>query len=220
MQKDKLRKNSMEVPTTSGRESQTCVQRTRKWMLPVLLIIFGLAIGLAQADDDAGRPVKNLDEANGEIHWPEEMTPKKADSFVHNQIFIKAPASVIWSNLVKAKDWPKWYANSSDVQITDGSELGPKTQFKWTTFNFPIASRIDEWVPNERISWYGDGPGIRAYHTWLIVPQADGCEVITEESQVGPSAIKFNLAQPRAMYDAHDWWLSALKVRSENAVKN
>jgi Polyketide cyclase / dehydrase and lipid transport len=220
MQKDKLRKNNMEVPATSGTASQTCVQRTRKWMLPVLLIIFGLAIGLAQADDDARRPVKNLDEANEQIHWPKEMTPKKADSFVHNQIFIKAPASVIWSNLVKAKDWPKWYANSSDVQITDGSELGPKTEFKWTTLNFPIASRIDEWVPNERLSWYGDGPGIRAYHTWLIVPKADGCEVITEESQVGPSAIKFNLAQPRAMYDAHDWWLSALKVRSENAAKN
>jgi hypothetical protein len=127
MQKDKLRKNNMEVPATSGTASQTCVQGTRKWMLPVLLIIFGLGIGLAQADDDAGRPVKNLDEANGQIHWPEEMTPKKADSFVHNQIFIKAPASVIWSNLVKAKDWPKWHANSSDVQITDGSELGPKT---------------------------------------------------------------------------------------------
>jgi hypothetical protein len=97
-------------------------------MLPGPLIIFGLAIGLAQADD-ARRPVKNLDEANGQIHWPEEMTPKKADSFVHNQIFIKAPASVIWSNLVKAKDLPKWYANSSDVQITDGSDLGPKTEF-------------------------------------------------------------------------------------------
>jgi hypothetical protein len=220
MQKDKLRKNNMQIPATSGSASQTSVQRTRKWMLPVLLIIFGLAIGLAQADDDARRPVKNLDEANEQIHWPKEMTPKKADSFVHNQIFIKAPASVIWSNLVKAKDWPKWYANSSDVQITDRSELGPKTEFKWTTLNFLIASRIDEWVPNERLSWYGDGPGIRAYHTWLIVPKADGCEVITEESQVGPSAIKFNLAEPRAMYDAHDWWLSALKVRSENAAKN
>ena len=53
MQKDKLRKNNMEVPATSGTVSQTCVQRTRKWMLPVLLIILGLAIGLAQADDDA-----------------------------------------------------------------------------------------------------------------------------------------------------------------------
>jgi hypothetical protein len=83
----------------------------------------------------------------------------------------------------------------------------------------PIASRIDELVPNERISWYGDGPGIRADHTWLIVSKGDGCEVTTEETQVGPSAIKFNLAQPRAMYDAHDWWLSALKVRSENVVK-
>ena len=64
------------------------------------------------------RPVKNLDEANGQIHWPEEMTPKKADSFVHNEIFIKAPANVIWSNLVKAKYWPKWYSGVGEQQKT------------------------------------------------------------------------------------------------------
>jgi hypothetical protein len=79
-------------------------------MVLVLCGVLGLGLGLAKADNDAARPVKNLDEANGQIHWPEEMTPKKADSFVHNEIFIKAPANVIWSNLVKAKDWPKWYS--------------------------------------------------------------------------------------------------------------
>jgi hypothetical protein len=50
------------------------------------------------------------------------MTPKKADSFVHNEIFIKAPANVIWSNLVKAKDWPKmvfgcWGATEHNAEL-------------------------------------------------------------------------------------------------------
>jgi hypothetical protein len=58
------------------------------------------------------------------------------------------------------------------------------------------------------------------FSTWLIVSKGNGCEVTTEETQIGPSAIRFNLAQPTAMYDAHDWWLSALKVRSENVVKD
>jgi hypothetical protein len=213
MKNHKLGKTNRENSTTGRTQA-------RRTFVLMLLGMLCLGVGITQADDDAARPVKNLEEADAQIHWPDEMTPKKADSFVHNQMFIKAPASVIWSNLVKAKDWPKWYSNSSGVKITDGSELGPKTQFTWTTFNFPIASRIDEFVPNERISWYGDGPGIRAYHTWLIVSKGDGCEVITEESQVGPSAIKFNLSQPRAMYDAHDWWVSALKVRSESAVNH
>jgi Polyketide cyclase / dehydrase and lipid transport len=222
MENHKLGTSNREISTTNRSANQTRVERTvARWSsILILLGMLCLGVGFAQAEDDAALPVKNLEQADGQIHWPDEMTPKKADAFVHNQIFIKAPASVIWSNLVKAKDWPKWYSNSSDVKITEGSELGPKTQFTWSTLNFPIASRIDEFVPNERISWYGDGPGIRAYHTWLIVSKGDGCEVTTEETQVGPSAIKFNLAQPRAMYDAHDWWLSALKVRSENAVKD
>jgi len=43
-------------------------------------------------------------------------------------------------------------------------------------------------------------------------------QVVTEETQNDPSAVAFNLDQPRAMYDAHDWWLAALKVRSERAA--
>jgi hypothetical protein len=36
----------------------------------------------------------------------------------------------------------------------------------------------------------------------------------------GPSAVKFNVAQPTALSDGHHWWLSALKVRSESSVAN
>ena len=65
----------------------------------------------------------------------------------------------------------------------------------------------------------GNGTGIHAYHTWLILEKGDGCLVVTEETQNGPSAIAFNLDQPTAMYDAHHWWLAALKVRSERAAE-
>ena len=68
------------------------------------------------------------------------------------------------------------------------------------------------------LGWFGNGTGIHAYHTWLILEKGDGCLVVTEETQNGPSAIAFNLDQPTAMYDAHHWWLAALKVRSERAA--
>jgi hypothetical protein len=42
--------------------------------------------------------------------------------------------------------------------------------------------------------------------------------VITEESQKGADAIAFRQAQPNAMYDGHDWWLSALKARAERTA--
>jgi hypothetical protein len=69
------------------------------------------------------------------------------------------------------------------------------------------------------LGWFGNGTGIHAYHTWLILEKGDGCLVVTEETQNGPSAIAFNLDQPTAMYDAHHWWLAALKVRSERVAE-
>ena len=172
------------------------------------------------AGETTERPVKQLSEANDLIHWPEGFAPKEADSFVHNRIFIKAPAQVIWSNLINAKDWPSWYSNSADIQVKDADDghLGPKSQFTWKTLGFPVRSQVYEYIPNSHLAWFGDGTGIRAYHAWLIIEKPDGCEVVTEETQNGPSAIAFNLNQPTAMYDAHDWWLNSLKVRAERAV--
>ncbi len=206
--------STLKKPTTMN------LIRTRSLLVAVCLGLFDLMATTAQAGETTEPPIKQLNEASDLIHWPEGFSPKQTDAFVHNQIFINAPAKVIWSNLVNAKDWPSWYSNSADVQITNADEdrLGPKSQFKWKTFGFPIKSRVNEFVPDLRLGWFGDGTGIHAYHTWLIIEKSTGCEVVTEETQNGPAAVAFNRNQPRAMYDAHDWWLAALKVRSERAA--
>lgn len=206
--------SKLKKPTTMN---PTC---TRNLLVAACLSLLDLMAANAQAGDTTEQPIKQLNEASDLIHWPEGFSPKQTDAFVHNQIFINAPAKVIWSNLVNAKDWPSWYSNSADVQMTNADEdrLGPKSQFKWKTFGFPVSSRVDEFVPYTRLGWFGDGTGIHAYHTWLIIEKSNGCEVVTEETQNGPAAVAFNRDQPRAMYDAHDWWLAALKVRSERAA--
>jgi len=194
--------------------------RTRSLLVAVCLGLFDLMVMTGQAGDTTEQPTKQLNEASDLIHWPVGFSPKQTNAFVHNQIFIHAPAKVIWSNLVHANDWPSWYSNSADVQIMnpDDDRLGPQSQFKWKTFGFPVSSRVNEFVPDIRLGWFGDGTGIHAYHAWLIIEKSNGCEVVTEETQNGPAAVAFNLNQPRAMYDAHDWWLAALKVRSERAA--
>jgi hypothetical protein len=193
---------------------------TRKLVVAACLGLLDLMATNVQAGDTTEPPIKQRIEASDLIHWPEGFSPKQSDAFVHNQTFISAPAKVIWSNLVNAKDWPSWYSNSADVQITNADEdrLGPKSQFNWKTFGFPVRSRVNEFVPDIRLGWFGDGTDFHAYHTWLIIEKSNGCEVVTEETQNGPAAVAFNLNQPRAMYDAHDWWLAALKVRSERAA--
>ena len=133
--------------------------RIRRLVVAVCLGLFDLMATNAQAGDTTEKPIKQLNEASDLIHWPEGFSPKQTDAFVHNQIFINAPAKVIWSNLVNAKDWPSWYSNSADVQITntDENRLGPKSQFKWKTFGFPVSSRVSEFVPDTVLAGFEMG---------------------------------------------------------------
>jgi len=197
------------------------IRRDREFL--AVALVFGMtlaAIENIKATDAPARPVKNLSQADDQLNWPQDLTPSNGDSFVHNEIWINAPATVIWTNLIDAKNWPKWYSNAADVHINGSEILTPGATFTWKTFGFPVTSKIHEFVPGERIGWYGQGTGILAYHTWLIIEKNGGCQVVTEEAQVGPSAVKFNVEQPTAMSDGHHWWLSALKVRSESNGAN
>src|ERR1700733_3797063 len=89
----------------------------------VLIALAAAALQTSVTAETNDKPIKNMSEANPNIHWPEDVSPAKADAFVHNEIYIKAPAKVIWENLVQAGEWPSWYSNSADVKI-EGSETG------------------------------------------------------------------------------------------------
>src|SRR5580698_6643412 len=81
--------------------------------------------------------------------------------------------------------------------------------------DFPIESTVDTFTPNREIGWSVHKIGFEVHHAWVLVPEKGGVRVITEETQKGADAIAFRQAQPKAMYDGHDWWLSALKARAE-----
>ena len=189
------------------------------WLL-VLVAALGWFAPRLPAQDDPARPSKDLSQASPLIHWPEGFTPPEADVFVHNEVEIHAPAAIIWANLVDALQWPTWYANSAEVKLLapQPGKLEADSRFTWKTFNLPVESQVHDFVPDKLLGWYGQGKTARGYHVWLIIPRADGCLVVTEETQKGPGAIKRSVEQPRAQYDAHDWWLSALKARSERAA--
>jgi hypothetical protein len=74
---------------------------------------------------------------------------------------------------------------------------------------------VDVFEPDREIGSSGDNLSFKVHHAWALVPERGGTRVITEETQKGADAIKFRLEQPNAMYDGHDWWMSALKARSE-----
>src|ERR1700685_3666847 len=146
------------------------------------IVTLGVAASVLQplagvAADTGAMPVKDLSQASSQIHGPQGFEPKTVDAFVHNEIFIKAPANVIWQNLVKATEWPKGYSNSSDMQIAGGakSELEAHVEFTWKTFGFPIKSTVHEFIPNQRLGWVCSGTGVQAHHNRVLVAQKHGC---------------------------------------------
>lgn len=174
------------------------------------------AASAVAAQESSNLSAEYLREASPLIHWPRGLEPQNADVFVHNEAWIKASPEVVWANLIDATAWPSWYSNSADVHLADGrKKLARGLSFHWKTFGFPITSTVDVFEPSHEIGWSVDTSRFQVHHAWFLIPQHGGTRVITEESQRGADAIKFRREQPRAMYDGHDWWLSALKARSE-----
>jgi len=86
-------------------------------------------------------------------------------------IEIEAPPSAVWSRLVRAANWPGWYATASGVKIEgDGPDLGEGVRFRWRTFDVGLDTHVREWIPDVRIAWLATAIGSRASHAWLLVP--------------------------------------------------
>jgi uncharacterized protein YndB with AHSA1/START domain len=153
---------------------------------------------------------------NTGIIWPKRFAPDQAPVHVSNQRFIPVPPAVVWAWLVRAPLWPIWYANSHHVRFADGApfaDLAAGSRFRWETFGVAIQSEVLEFVATERIAWSAKGFGVDAYHAWLLLPEGDGCRVLTEESQYGWGARLMNFLFPNRMSDGHDLWLKSMEIQ-------
>jgi Polyketide cyclase / dehydrase and lipid transport len=151
------------------------------------------------------------------IRWPDEFSPPRAPIHVRNELAISAPAPIVWAWLIRARDWPSWYANAQDVVIeNEASDLTPGATFRWETFGVKLVSHVEEFVPAERLAWNARGLGVWAYHAWLIRPAAAGCTVSTEQTQYGFLARLGALFMPSRMHRFHQLWLEGLGEKAQN----
>jgi hypothetical protein len=66
----------------------------------------------------------------------------------------------------------------------------------------------------------GDETGSSAYHGWVITPTADGCHVLTEETQQGPFFLEeLGRKRPGALYRYHQDWVERLARTAEAEAK-
>jgi uncharacterized protein YndB with AHSA1/START domain len=188
------------------------------------MVLIG-AIASGRAQTAGSKPISETLSVNGvgaqrskEIHWPDGFHPEQADLFAHNEIVVRSSCEKVFANIVDAQAWPSWYPNSRNAMLRNSPDgkLREGTQFSWDTFGVSITSRIHEFVPDSRIGWFGDGIGMNAYHTFLLLKTDKGCHIVTEEVVKGPGVVEFREKQPNAMQEGHDLWLSTLKQRSEN----
>ena len=153
-----------------------------------------------------------------DIHWPSGFEPEKADLFAHNDLIINASCERAWSHIIDAKRWPTWYPNSMAVEIAgDDPALRDGTVFRWTTFGLSIESIVHEFVPNERLGWFGYAPGAKPsfYHSWYLQPKGNMCHVVMDEAGVGKDAAALRNSDETLMHRGHDLWLATLKWVAE-----
>ncbi|MCD0484086.1 SRPBCC domain-containing protein [Streptacidiphilus sp. ASG 303] len=144
--------------------------------------------------------------------WPPGLDPGSAAVFAHNELTTHLPAERLWPVLLRAGDWPRWYANARRVSLPDGcAGLAEGTAFRWTTFGLRVSSTVREFVPARLLAWDGSALGSTGYHRWELHPApGGGCRVVTQETQRGPAA---RLAAPlmrRGLLVQHQHWLEGL----------
>jgi uncharacterized protein YndB with AHSA1/START domain len=161
---------------------------------------------------------EDLAHRSPDIHWPAGFAPAKGDLFAHNELIIGASCARVWSHLVDAGRWPSWYPNSKAVQIQGAEQLlASGTVFRWTTFGLSIESKVHEYVPNQRLGWFGYAPGTTPsfYHTWYLEPSGATCHVVMEEVGIGKDAAGLRQSDETLMHRGHDLWLATLKWVAE-----
>jgi hypothetical protein len=183
--------------------------------IAVAMLVSGAA---ATAAEPVPSPIReDLAVRSSAIHWPKGYVPEIAELFAHNEIMVNASCKRVWQHLVEAQVWPNWYSNSKDVRIVDSvdGKLKKASKFNWNTFGLEIESVIHEFVPDSRLGWFGKGPDMQAYHTWLLTSVGQQCKVITEEVTKGPAAAVWRKNDPGALHNGHDAWLERLKEVAE-----
>jgi len=151
-----------------------------------------------------------------EIIWPEKYSNGNTTVHVSSELEIPAPAEVIWAWLVRASLWPEWYSPIKAVTIEGGGkDLAPGSKFSYRIFGITPSSKVEEFVPFERLGWSTQYEGVDAYHAWLIEKKPAGCHVFVGENQKGWLANLNNRLRPSNGKYYHFIWLQALMEKAK-----
>lgn len=126
---------------------------------------------------------------------------------------VEAPIERVWAALSDLQRWPVWNSHVQWVEM--GVPLAIGSRFKWKADGWVIRSTVEALEAPVRIGWSGRALGVRARHVWRLRPLGETTEVSTEESFEGLFARLFPSSTRKAILDALNQGLHALKHHCE-----
>lgn len=155
------------------------------------------------------------------VTYPPQFDPRISAIYALNEIDVKAPPEVVWKLLVDVENWSSYFPPEDQVKILgDEKELALGTKWTRVTVGFPMHLEVTEFEPGRRVSWYttvdGDETGSTAFHGWVITPTAEGCHVLSEETQQGEFFLEeLGRKNPGALFKYHQDWVELLAHEAE-----
>lgn len=126
-------------------------------------------------------------------------------------IEVQAPREIVWSRLVKAKEWPVWNPEVKSMEAAGSLDSGDR--FVWGP-GFPkIKSEVVIAEPDRELAWIGTMLYFKAIHRWTLAEKGDVTVVSTEESLQG-AGVAFLYGREKLERDLEKW-LATLKSRAE-----
>jgi hypothetical protein len=157
------------------------------------------------------------------INWPKGFKPSESDFFIHNEIDIKASPQVVWDIFIHAAKWPELNKKAEGIKLLNSPDgkLNSSSVFIWSPAG-KFTSTIKEFKPPYNVAWLGEtvNKKITIYNAWMIIPTAEGCKVISEESQNGPKTKTEKMFAPTMVRKDLRNWLNRLKEQSEKQSNN
>ena len=138
---------------------------------------------------------------------------RTAPVFAAGEVFVVAPADVVWDVIANVGEWPGWQPGISQVELDGPVQVG--TTFHWRSGRSKIVSTFREVDRPNAVGWIGKTFGVRAQHKYEVFPDSGGVRLKTEESWRGPLASLLRKKLRVMLAEAVDTGLANAKEEAE-----